>query len=1098
MSGNRPAAGGHSANPSNPSAQRVTDLPPEIAALSADQARQQLHALTVRHAELTRQHEALQRDYAAAHACSLERDLFKAGPVFILARSLQPGWPVTYVSANVRGILGYMPEQMTAAAFRYLDHIHPDDRDPIVQEIQHVIAIGAKHCEQSYRLRDSSGSYRWFYDFTQLLRDSAGAVTGLRGYLFDQSHLKASELALAEERERLANVIEGIQVGTWEWNVQTGQTRFNERWAAMLGYTLAELEPISIRTWMALTHAADLAEQERRLQRHFAGEYEAYDCEIRMRHKAGHWVWVHDRGRVITWTASGEPLMMFGTHTDITARKRSEKRARDILDNTHIQMWASNGTHYDYFNRELAAYLGVAHDQRLTIELWLAAVHPDDRDRAVATWQRHWETQTAHDNYFRLRRHDGVYRDFYCHAVPIFDEADRLSHFQGFNLDITERKAAEALRQRLQLAIDQSSETVVITDTAANIEYANPAFERITGYSRAEVLGKNPRILKSGCQEDTFYEQLWQTLLAGQTWQGELINRRKDGELYTEAASITPVLNPQGDITHYLAVKRDITERKAAEAAITQAKAEAEQANQAKSAFLANMSHEIRTPLNGVIGMTQLLQDTALTAQQRQYMDTLQTSAETLLSLIDDLLDLSKIEAGKLSLEHTSFELARLLQEITTMLTPRAQAKGLRLTWHIAPTVPTALQGDPTRLRQILVNLAGNAIKFTSAGEVSVRVRLAENRPTAAVLHFAVTDTGIGIAPDQQARLFDPFTQADASTTRHYGGTGLGLAISKQLVEAMGGEIGVTSEPGRGSVFWFTARLANANAPAPAAAAETLADLQACIRDRQPRLLLAEDDPTNQQVALGLLDKLGGLIELANNGREALQALAADAYDLVLMDVQMPELDGFEATRRIRDPASGVANPAIPIIAMTAHALSGDRERCLAAGMDDYLSKPLDPEALARLLVRWLPASPDTPPSDAPATAQPASQPPAAAAASSEGIWERAGLLARVMDDTGLLRELVQGFLEQLPLQLQALQDHVARGEFAAAKAQAHRLKGSAANMNAPALEAVARALEQAADLATIEQRLGDLEAASERLRQVLLAYLNDAAPPDA
>ncbi len=510
------------------------------------------------------------------------------------------------------------------------------------------------------------------------------------------------------------------------------------------------------------------------------------------------------------------------------------------------------------------------------------------------------------------------------------------------------------------------------------------------------------------------------------------------------------------------------------------------------------MSHEIRTPLNGVIGMTQLLQDTALTAQQRQYMDTLQTSAETLLSLIDDLLDLSKIEAGKLSLEHTSFELARLLQEITTMLTPRAQAKGLRLTWHIAPTVPTALQGDPTRLRQILVNLAGNAIKFTSAGEVSVRVRLAENRPTAAVLHFAVTDTGIGIAPDQQARLFDPFTQADASTTRHYGGTGLGLAISKQLVEAMGGEIGVTSEPGRGSVFWFTVCLANATAPAPAAAAETLADLQACIRDRQPRLLLAEDDPTNQQVALGLLDKLGGLIELANNGREALQALAADAYDLVLMDVQMPELDGFEATRRIRDPASGVANPAIPIIAMTAHALSGDRERCLAAGMDDYLSKPLDPEALARLLVRWLPASPDTPPSDAPATAQPASQPPAAAAASSEGIWERAGLLARVMDDTGLLRELVQGFLEQLPLQLQALQDHVARGEFAAAKAQAHRLKGSAANMNAPALEAVARALEQAADLATIEQRLGDLEAASERLRQVLLAYLNDAAPPDA
>ena len=417
---------------------------------------------------------------------------------------------------------------------------------------------------------------------------------------------------------------------------------------------------------------------------------------------------------------------------------------------------------------------------------------------------------------------------------------------------------------------------------------------------------------------------------------------------------------------HFMAIIRNITEARATEARLTSYAQELEAKNQQletamatareairlKSRFLANISHEIRTPLNGVFGMIDLLQSTMLSNEQREYMQTLRESAAALLPIINDILDLAKMEAGKLRLERNPFNLRALVAQVVSLYQKRAQSKGLQFSTDFPPSVPESVVGDVNRLRQILCNLLDNAVKFTDQGSVKLQLNLEQGAAGQIGLRFSISDTGIGVAADQRERIFESFTQGDGSASRKYGGTGLGLAISKHLVELLGGEIGVESEPGEGSTFWFTAVLELADAATAETHAATAAPRDRSSALRPARVLVAEDNELNKKLSLRLLGKLGIEADAVSDGREAVEAATKKSYDMILMDCQMPEMDGFEATAIIREKERNRRHT--PICALTANAMDGDRDRCLAAGMDDYLCKPIGLDQLRGVVQRWI------------------------------------------------------------------------------------------------------------------------------------------------
>ncbi|MCD4731448.1 MAG: PAS domain S-box protein [Bacteroidales bacterium] len=569
-------------------------------------------------------------------------------------------------------------------------------------------------------------------------------------------------------------------------------------------------------------------------------------------------------------------------------------------------------------------------------------IHPDDQEMVWNQVQDALKTNQSFKLSYRIYTKDKKEKWVFEQGIGIYSNDNNLIALEGFVTDITERKHAEVEIRKLSRSVEQSPTIVIITDLKGTIEYVNPKFYEITGYSQNEVIGKNPKILKSGNTPKKVYESLWKTITTGKEWYGEFHNRKKNGELYWESANIFPLKNEYGKITHFIGMKENITIRKNMEQDLIKAKEKAEESDKLKSSFLANMSHEIRTPMNAIIGFSQLLSDLETSDDERNhYINLIQNSGNDLLGLIDDIIDISKIEAGQIKIFKSQYFVDNILLELydsySEFLKTKKNKKDIKLIYnrpkggqHIV------IYTDIDRFKQIIKNLISNAIKFTDAGSVEFGFTVDCNKQYSNI-RFYVKDTGIGVSKDKLDVIFESFRQASASDTKIYGGTGLGLAITKRLVEILGDKIWVNSIPGRGSTFYFTI-------PYQPAFISGDENLNGSIIKRAKKLtidgktlLVVEDDDQSYFFFESILKKTKSIIVRAVDGQQAVDLCKNQKFDLILMDIRLPKMDGYVATKKIKE-----LWPDIKIIAQTAYAMAGEKERCFEAGCDDYISKPIN------------------------------------------------------------------------------------------------------------------------------------------------------------
>jgi len=995
---------------------------------------------------------------------------------------------ITLVNDKFSEISGYSKDELIGQNHRLLNS--GQHSTEFFKEMYRVIAKGdVWHGEICNKAKD--GGFYWVESTIVPTLNHEGKPVSYIALRTETTKRKQAELVIKENQDRLQLIMESTGVGVWDWLVMTGEVEFNERWAAITGYSLEELSPLNMTTWTNKVHPEDLTRSSQLLEKHFDGENDSYECELRLKHKNGQWVWVLDTGRLVERDENGFPRRMIGTLLDISQQKDAEIKAMEAL------------------------------------ALIEATIEATDNGILVTS------------EYGKILRANQYFSEMWGVPFGLIDSQDE--------------------KELLVHMMQQLSE---------------------------------PELFLEGVE----------TLHANQNIEMADLLDFTDGRVFERSSR---PMNKEGEVVGRVWSFRDITKQKQAEIALYKAKESAETANKTKGEFLANMSHEIRTPMNGVIGMTELLLDHQLDSEQKHRALTIKRSAESLLTIINDILDFSKIEAGKLDLEILDFDLGILLEDVANSLMVRAAEKDLEFICSVNPLLPQWYKGDPGRIRQILTNLIGNAIKFTSQGEVTVSYELVVDDKEQSILRFAVKDSGIGLNKEQQGKLFQKFSQADGSTTRKFGGTGLGLAISKQLVEMMDGEIGIESELGEGATFWFTLKLDLAEAKIAAIKTHELTDqnilvvddndinrqilgqfltvwkvshtlvsngpeaLQAmydAVKNDTPysialidmlmpgmsgaklgemirseaqfsttqlallasqglrgdakkmhkqgfaaflgkpihqselyntlmqlsdleqasspddlitgytaqeqqakflaSILVVDDNNINQAVAKGMLAKYGIDVVLANNGKEALDLLGQQAFDLVFMDCQMPVMDGYTATKNIRDNQSSVLDHNITVVAMTANAMQGDKEKCLACGMDDFIAKPVSPVKLGKMLEKWLSSNikgQENTLLDGEQQNQEVKETKVEEEDVEELVFDYPAMSERLMNDEELITIIANTFLDDMPTQIEQLKGFVVQDDIESVATQAHKIKGAALNVGAMAFSTIALTMEQAA-----------------------------------
>jgi len=1088
------------------------------------------------------------------------------------------------------------------------------------------------------------GHETWVSTTKAPLHSHTGELIGTFGISHDVTRIKQTERALRASEERFELAVRGSSDGLWDWNVLTDEVYYAPRFKQLIGYEDHEF-PNTFESFESHLHPDDRGPTLQVLDEHIHGKG-PYDVEYRLGRKTGEYRWFRARGQAV-WNEQGNATRMAGSITDIDDQKQAAEQLKHERFLLHTLL--EHLPDAIYFKDEQGRFLRVSN----TLATQFGAANPRDviGKSDADFFEADYAAQARRDEDALMRSGEplvgkeerpqwagGETSWVSTTKVPLRDEEGRIIGTFGISHDITAQKQAEV---RFRRVVEAAPVAMLVIHPDDGVQLANPQAETLFGRARDDLIGlpveqlMPPRFRE---RHEAHRRAYFQAPVARDMGRGlELIGLRNDGREFPIEVGLSPIETEAGTLV--LCNITDVTSRREAEAALIAAKEAAEAANRAKSDFLANMSHEIRTPMNAVIGMTELVLDTALEPTQRGYLETALESAESLLSIINGILDFSKIEAGKVELESIPFSLREELGDTMKSLALRAHRKGLELAWHVGTDVPDRLLGDPARLRQIVVNLVGNAIKFTETGEVVLDV----DSPPANVaeaagfrtdagsvghgeceLRCAVRDTGIGIPPEKLDAIFGAFEQADTSTTREYGGTGLGLSISASLSRLMGGDIRVESELGAGSTFHFTARFGVASDAGPrdlfddvevldglpalivddnatnrrileetlrswglevtavAGGREALAVLRNAADPRQrPRLLLtdvnmpgmdgytlserirqsadfadtviivltsggrpgdaarcaelgiaahllkpvkqselfdslmlavapsiakreeseddgtaaddvaplrillAEDGLANQKLAVGLLTRWGHAVEVANDGREAVDRTAAEAFDLVLMDVQMPVMDGLEATREIRARELQTGGR-LPIIAMTAHAMKGDRERCLEAGMDGYVSKPIRKRELLDEMTRHVPPAAATRTLVASGSLQDGTGP----------FIDWDSVLKTVDGDAGLLREVIHDTLAEAPELLRQLDAALAAGNASEVRRLGHTLKGAGRLFDFDALQDSAGAVEShagAGELSAAAAAVPALKDAVEWMIGELTAYLEES-----
>jgi len=727
--------------------------------------------------------------------------------------------------------------------------------------------------------------------------------------------------------------------------------------------------------------------------------------------------------------------------------RESEGRYRQLVENAQDIIYRTDvWGFFTYVNPVATRVTGWVPD-RIVGRHFLELIREDHRDRVEARLKAQYRDRvgSTYDEFVAVTRTgDEIWIG---QNVQLLTEGAKVVGFQAVARDITRRKRAEEAleRERRQLrdVVAHAPVAMAILDGEGSLLAHSPQWLSLWRLS--------PVALPARRHADALPAALAQALSAARlsavvSGDEELVERA-DGSVNYVRWAAHPWRGPSGEVAGVVAVAQDID-------VLVRARQAAQETSRVKSEFLANVSHELRTPLNGVLGMARLLLDTHLDATQKEYAEIVRKSGRELLAVMDSILDFARAEAGHLELEEGELEPHRIVEEARAAVAADASAKGVHVTALVAPEVPVLLRGDAARLRQVLDNLLSNAVKFTPSGTVVVRAGLVRGTEPGPILRFEVADTGIGIDAATQGRLFQPFVQADGSAARRYGGAGLGLALCRRVVSAMGGQIGVRSELGQGSTFWFTARLLST--PGARTAGEARGG---------GRVLVVEDNTVNQKVAVAMIESLGYAAEAVGNGLEAVEACSRQTYDAILMDIQMPQMDGFKATAFIRE-REGLTRHT-PIIALTASVTAEDRQRCLSAGMDDYLSKPVPREALATALRKWMPASGSTPPAE----------PLASVSALAPGHPLR---VLEAHAGPRALAEVIDVFLQTIPRRLEDLRQALGRSDTDSIRALAHSLKGASAQIGARwmadlcvQLEAIVRGGEMSA----VGELLSRLEA---------------------